>query len=92
MSMIADRARVGHYLLSFAVLGVFADPAASVAIAAVVLLALAALAAVLSIDLDAASVPGPRIARNRGPLHGLARQCDPDAAGQVRSRAPGLFS
>lgn len=92
--MIVDRARVGHYLLSFAVLGmlaVFADPAGSVAIAAVVLLALAAVATIARVELDAATA-GPRIARNRVTGHGLARQCDPDAAGHVRSRAPGLLA
>jgi uncharacterized protein DUF6412 len=92
MSMIVDRARAGHYLLSFAVLGMlamFTDPAASIAIAAVMLLALAAVAIIVPIEPDAVTAAGPRTARNRGPRHGLARQCDPDAAGQVRSRAPG---
>ncbi len=92
--MIVDRARLAQHLLSFAMLGafaMFADPAASVAIAVVLLLALAVVATVVTIVPDAATATGPGTTRDRGPRHGLARHCDPDAAGQVRSRAPGLL-
>jgi hypothetical protein len=78
-------------LLTISAGGLLADPGASLAVAAVLLFVLAAVVWVNSAG--AAQTAGfaraawQELLRAPRPV----RQCDPDAAGQVRSRAPALL-